>query len=192
MASLPDIKEAMNEYFKLKYKYETQIMTNKKKIMNKSFLSNKEKKIEYSKIKPKCIHCKRPGGTIFSTTYVAETDTEESYRELRAFCGIIADPCNLDINIRLAKVELMPELLESMEKEIKKNKNEIIDHKNKLLFGYSNTEDALEKFESIKEYIANMTSLYEQYLESYNNIVDNDEKKNELVSSITNSYIEIQ
>jgi hypothetical protein len=31
MATLPDTKEALNEYFKLKNNYETQILTNKKK-----------------------------------------------------------------------------------------------------------------------------------------------------------------
>lgn len=192
MATLPDTKEALNEYFKLKNNYETQILTNKKKILNKNFLSNKEKKAEYNKLKPKCINCKRPGGTIFANVYVAETDTRESYRELRASCGIISDPCNLNITIQLSKVELIPELLKSMENDIKEYKNEIIEHKNKLLFGYLNTEEALERFENVKEYIGNITSLYEEYLESYHKIVDNDEKKQELNETITNSYIEIQ
>ena len=192
MDTLPDVKEVTNEYFKLKNKYETQIMANKKKIMNNPYLSNREKRTEYNKLKPKCIHCKRPGGTIFSTIYVNENENEESYRELRAFCGIVADPCNLNIVIRLAKVDFLPELLKTMEKDIKDYKNEIIDNKNKLLFGYLNTEDALDQFEHIKEYISNYTSLYEKYLESYHNIVDNDEKKVELNEAITNYYIEIQ
>ena len=188
----PDIKESINEYFKLKNKYETLIMTNKKKIINNPYLSNREKRSEYNKLKPKCIHCKRPGGTIFSTSFMDESENEESYRELRAFCGIVSDPCNLNIIIRLAKTELMQELLKTMEKDIKEYKNQIIDSKNKLLFGYLNTEDAIENFENIKEYINNYTSLYEQYLEHYHNIVDNNEKKMELSEAITNSYIEIQ
>jgi len=191
MDSPIDVKEAINEYFKLKNKYETQIMTNKKKIMNNQHLSNREKRSEYNKLKPKCIHCKRPGGTIFSTNY-SESENKESSRELRAFCGIVVDPCNLSIVIQLAKTEWMPTLLKDMEKDIKDYKNEIIDDKNKLLFGYLNTEDALEKFDNIKEYISNYTSLYEQYLESYHNIVDNSEKKQQLNEAITNYYIEIQ
>jgi len=191
MNTLPDIKEALNEYFKLKNKYETQIMTNKKKIMNKTFLSKHEKKTEYNKLKPKCINCKRPGGTLFTNMFIPETDNAESYRELRSMCGIISDPCNLNITINLSKVELMPTLLKSIEDDIKVYKNQIIDHKNKLLFGFLNTEEALNQFESIKEYIGNITSLYEQYLESYHKIVDNDEKKQELNETITNSYIEI-
>ena len=80
MDTLPDVKEVTNEYFKIKKKYETQIMANKKKIMNNPYLSNREKRTEYNKLKPKCIHCKRPGGTIFSTIYVNENENEESYR----------------------------------------------------------------------------------------------------------------
>jgi hypothetical protein len=190
MDSPMDVKEAIDEYFKLKNKYESQIMANKKKIMNNQHLSNREKRSEYNKLKPKCIHCKRPGGTIFSI--LSQNENDDSFRELRAFCGIIANPCNLNINIKLAKVEWMPDLLKTMEKEIKDYKNEIIDHKNKLLFGFLNTEDALERFENVKEYISNYTSLYEQYLESYHKIVDNSEKKQILDEAITNSYIEIQ
>ena len=147
--SLPDIKEALNEYFKLKLKYEGQIMTNKKKIMNNITLSNKEKRSEFLKLKPKCINCKRPGGTIFKTTFFEDTDKGDAYREHSATCGIIADPCNLNIKIQIGKVELLPELLNYMEKDIKEFKNEIIDDKNKLLFGYLTTEEALKKFDDL-------------------------------------------
>ena len=189
---LPDVKEALNEYFKLKLKYETQNMANKKKIMNNSTLSNKEKRSEYLKLKPKCINCKRPGGTIFKTNYFSETDKEEAYRQHSAACGVIADPCNLDIKIQIGKVELLPNLLNSLQQEIKDLKNNVIDDKNKLLFGYLTTENALENFDELKENISFYTSLYEAYLENYNSIVDNDSKKEELNESITNSYIQIE
>jgi hypothetical protein len=190
--TLLDIKEALNEYFKLKLKYESQNMVNQKKIMNNITLSNKEKRSEFLKLKAKCVNCKRPGGSIFKTTYVDDTDKGDIYREHSATCGIIVDPCNLNIKIQIGKVELLPELLNYMEKDIKDLKNEIIDDKNKLLFGYLTTEDALSKFDDLKDTISSYTSLYEQYLEHYNNIVDNEEKKLEMNESITESYINIQ
>lgn len=191
-STLIDIKEALNEYFKLKLKYESQNMNNKKKIMNNVTLSNREKRAEFLKLKPKCINCKRPGGTIFKTTYFDDTDKGDMYREHSAVCGIIVDPCNLNIKIQVGKVELLPELLNYMQKDIKDLKNEIIDDKNKLLFGYLTTDDALEKFEELKDTISSYTSLYEQYLEHYNNIVDNEEKKLETEESITESYTNIE
>ena len=191
LKSIPDVKEGLNEYFKLKLKYETLNMVNKKKIINNPTLSNKEKRSEYIKLKPKCINCKRPGGTIFNINYFPQNDDSESYREYMAQCGIIANPCSLNVKIQMGKVDLLPDILKSMESEIKSYKNQIIDDKNKLLFGYLTTEDALARFDDVKDYISHYTSLYESYLQTYNNLVDNDEKKLELNESITMSYIQI-
>jgi hypothetical protein len=190
--TLLDIKEALNEYFKLKLKYESQNMNNKKIIINNVTLSNREKRAEFLKLKPKCINCKRPGGTIFKTTYFENTDNADIYREHSATCGIIANPCNLNIKIQIGKVELLPEMLNYMEKDIKELKNEIINDKNKLLFGYLTTDETLSNFEHLKDTVTSYTSLYEQYLQHYNNIVDNEEKKIETNESITESYINIE
>lgn len=67
--NLPSPKEALNEFFKLKSKYETQISANKKKIINDASLSKREKRSEFLKLKPKCINCQRPGGTKFQVIY---------------------------------------------------------------------------------------------------------------------------
>jgi hypothetical protein len=190
--AIPDVKEALNEYFKLKRNYEKKIMDNKKKIINNSTLSNREKRSEYLKLKPKCINCLRPGGTNFKITYFEGTDKTEPYRQYSATCGIIADPCNLNIKIQIGKYELYTELLNEIQKEITDAKNEIIDDKNKLLFGYLKTDEVLEKFEELKETISHYSSLYEIYLENYNDVVDNEKKNVELQESITESYIQIQ
>jgi len=189
--SVPDVNEALNEYFKMKQKYETLISANKKRIINNITLSKKEKRAEYIKLKPKCINCSRPGGTIFKATYFPDSDSNESYRQFSATCGIIADPCNLNIQIQLGKIDLLPNLLNSIQKEMADTKNEIINNKNKLLFGYLTAENVLEKFETLKNNISFYSSLYEAYLERYNELVDNDEKKMELNEKLMDSYIEI-
>ena len=186
-----DVKESLNEYFKLKQKYESEIAANKKKIINNPTLSNREKRSEYMKLKPKCINCKRPGGSIFKVLFNPEDANLESYREYYAKCGIITNPCNFKIKIRCGKTESITDILKNMEDEIKEAKNGIIDDKNKLLFGYLNTEEALEKFDQSKEWISLYTSLYEDYLIKYNAIVDNEDKKRQLEEAITNSYIQI-
>lgn len=191
LKTVPDVKESLNEYFKLKQKYESQISANKKKIINNPTLSNREKRSEYLKLKPKCINCKRPGGTIFKINFTPSDEKTESYREYNATCGIISNPCNLKIKIRWGKTELITDIIKNMEKELKEIKNVIIDDKNKLLFGYLTTEQALEYFDDSKETITLYSQLYEDYLETYNNIFDNTEKKLELEETITNSYIQI-
>ena len=191
LQNVHDVKESLNEYFKLKQKYESEIRANKKKIINKETLSNREKRSEFIKLKPKCINCKRPGGTIFKILFNGEDSTVESYREYNAQCGIISNPCNLKIKIRCGRTDFITDILKSMEDEIKELKNKIIDDKNKLLFGFLTTEAALENFEYSKEEVSGYSSLYEEYLTNYNNIVDNQDKKRELEEAITNSYIQI-
>jgi len=186
-----DVKETLNEYFKLKQKYEAEIGANKKKIINNTTLSNREKRHEFMKLKPKCINCKRPGGTIFKILFNNDDSIVDSYREYNAQCGIISNPCNLKIKIRCGRTDFISDILKNMEYDIKELKNKIIDDKNKLLFGFLTTESALENFEYSKEEISTYSSLYETYLAEYNNIVDNEDKKRELEEAITNSYIQI-
>lgn len=188
---LPSVKEALNEFFKMKLAYETVLMENKKKIINNFLLSKREKRIEFLKLKPKCINCGRPGGTRFQTTFIAESDNEEAYRQHSATCGVIADPCPLQIKIQLGKVELLPELLDSLQHSIKEKKDEVIDNKNKLLFGYLSTEEVLLKFDDLKADINDYTSLYDAYLDTYHSIVDNDRTKEELEETTSNIYIQI-
>ena len=183
------VQSALDEYFKLKVKYENEIRSNKKKIINNTTLSNKEKRAEFMKLKPKCINCKRPGGTRFNILFQPETDKDESYREYSARCGIVADPCNLEVKIRIGKTELLNNVLNTLQDDIKISKNEVINDKNKLLFGYITTETALDNFDSSKEYISEITSLYEQYLRLYNDVVDNSEKKHELDEALVQAYL---
>jgi len=190
--NLPNVDEALKEYFKLKQKYEEKISLNKKKILNNSTLSKREKRFEFLKLKPKCINCQRPGGTIFKINHFSETDKEEAHRQYSASCGIVVEPCNLNIKIQLGVIELLPELLDKTQQKIKEFKNYVIDDKNKLLFGYLTTENVLERFDFLKETISHYTSLYEIYFEHYNNLVDNNKKNEQLNEAITKSYIQIE
>lgn len=181
-------EEALSEYFNLKRDYENKIMNNKKKIMNNYTLSKREKRSEYLKLKPKCINCQKPGGTIFKTTYFPEMNNVDSYRQYTATCGIIANPCNLDIKIQMGKYELLPDTLKRLKNNITELKNKIIDTKNKLLFGYLDTTYVLEQFEELKEAISNTTSLYAFFLDTYVEVTDNDEKNVELSETLSESY----
>ena len=183
------VETAINEFYKLKNKYETELFKKKKIILNNVTLSSKEKKNEFKKLKPKCINCKRPGGTLFSVKFFPGKD---EYKEFRAVCGVVSDPCNLNITVQTGKYNLLPVVLEGIEKEIQDNKKSIIDDKNRLLFGLITTETALKNFEEIKDYISSLTALLESYLDEYNSITDNLEKKTELKESITKSYFYIE
>jgi hypothetical protein len=188
-ATIESVESTINEYYKLKHKYETEINDNKRRIINNNSLSNKEKRYEFQQLKPKCVNCRRPGGTIFSTKFFPSNEKESEYRELRAYCGVIADPCNLDITIRVGKYDLLPDILSQIEGFIKNDKNDIINDKNKLLFGLITSEEALEQFDEKKETINDFTGLLEDYLKHYIDITDNKEKQTELNEDIETSYM---
>jgi hypothetical protein len=187
---IPSPNEALDEYFKLKNKFENEVNMHKRKIINNIILSKREKRAEFLKLAPKCVNCKRPSknGTIFSTNYVPETDTTGAYRILRASCGVLADPCNLNIEIHVGKNETLDNLLRQARDEITESKNAIIDDKNKLLFGLITTEKALENFDFNKSYINDLTSVYELFLDRWNKQIENPDKKVELDESLVLAY----
>ena len=182
---MPSIKDALNEYFRLKAKFENGINVNKRKIINNPTLSKREKRSEYLKLMPKCVNCKRPSkkGTIFSITFTPHNENVDSYRTFKAICGNLADPCNLNIEINIGSVDSLNNLIEEVRTEINSTKNSIIDDKNKLLFGLITTESAVENFEKNKSYLEELTSLYESFLDQLNKIIDNPSKKQELDES---------
>jgi hypothetical protein len=187
---IPNVDDALNEYFRLKEKFENEINVNKRKIINNVTLSKREKRAEFLKLMPKCVNCMRPSkkGTIFSVTYNPSNDKTDSYRTFKAICGDLADPCNLNIEIHIGKQEHIDEAINYVRDEIQKYKNKIIDDKNKLLFGLMTTETAIENFETNKSYVNDMTSIYETYLDVWNRKIENPQKKIELEEALVQSY----
>lgn len=181
-------EEELNNYYKLKTKYENSIQKEKVKIRNNSQLSLKEKKLEFQQFKPKCINCNRPVGTLFYCKY----NEEEGFRILNSKCGDLVNPCNLDIKLNLGVFESLPEIIKEYENENINYKNKIIVDKNKLLFGYITTEKALENFDSFKEKITEVNTLLAFYLESYLNVTDNKEKIDTYKKVQVEAYIIIQ
>ena len=187
---VPTVFDALNEYFRLKGKFENDNKAIKKKIINNQTLSKREKRSEFLKLRPKCVNCKRPSklGTIFTISYYPDNDTEHGYRKFKASCGDLSYPCNLNIEINIGKYESIEQLMNDMRNDINNSKNEIIIDKNNLLFGLVTTETAIENFDTNKTYINNLTSLYERYLDEWNKVVDNPQKNDELEEALIQSY----
>lgn len=171
-----DLDNALNEYYSLKNKFETDLDNHKKKILHMEHLSNKEKRTEFSKLKPKCVNCKKPSkdGTLFS---VERVQSETPYRVLKCSCGNVVNPCPLNIEIHLADTVSLETKMNTIQEEIRLNKMEIIENKNKLLFGIITPEEALEEFEFNKEYISELTNVYGHFLNMWHTLCDNPEKK---------------
>lgn len=181
-----NFKEAMNEYFKLKNKYESTIQKEITKISRDKNLTKREKKITFQSLKPKCINCSRPVGTLFSSKF----DKEKNYRVLTAFCGDIVNPCNLRIVINAGRgLESYLDVIMDVEKSIQKYKNHLIQDKNDLLFGYITTEEALNNFEFLKKEISGFTNSYSFHLGEFNDITNNKAEKETLDKNQETAYI---
>jgi hypothetical protein len=170
------VTEAINDFYKLKETYENAIQKDKKKIIDNKMLSWNEKRNEYKQLKPKCVNCKRPVGTFFSSKLNSEMDV----RQLKAICGSLTEPCDLNITINLGEYYNIMTNVNDLEKELSEQKNKIIDDKNKLLFGYLSSQDVINRFDKIKENIDTITYLLNIDYELLFNILDNKTKKDQL------------
>jgi len=188
-----NVKNAVDEYYKLKTKYEEENKKKKREIIGNKSLSWKDKRSEYKKLVPKCINCKRPGGTIFSTKFYDEINGEfNEHRQLKAICGVMVDPCNLNITINVGKYSSISDLLSEFDKEIAVIKNNIIDYKNQLLFGFSSADQALARFNKLKSLLGEYITQSQVFMELYLSITDNGEEKQMLKEDIEKSYLLVE
>lgn len=181
------VMDAFNEYYKFKNKYESDYNKDKQKIIKNKQMSWKEKRNEFKQLKPKCINCKRPVGTIFSIK--KSGDPKDDFRELKAICGSLTEPCSLNITINAGITFNIMDHIKELEKDIEQYKKEIIEYKNKLLFGYTHTETAVDNFEKIKEAINDTSFLLNINYERLFDIVDNKIKNEQIAKLKEEIYI---
>ena len=172
-----------DEYYKLKEAYETSVRNQKLDILKKK-VGKKDIRKRLLSLKPKCVNCKREGGSIFSSAF----DEKALSRVLSAKCGVVSNPCNLNIEIQAGSYEGIQDILSHDEKELESVKQRIIEGKNKLLFGYSKTEETIEHFEELKKQVNDHTGSIEYYSKIYYDKVDNKKDKDNLNKLIGDSY----
>ena len=145
-----EVIQKMEEYYRLKLDYETKTKIYKEKSKP-----------------PKCIFCKRVGGTIFKTEVI------QGDRILLAYCNVKPDPCKTKIDIHTGKIELYNEKMREYSDKIKELKKNVILYKNDLLFGYISSTKIIEKFNNIKKQIDEYTLEYYFIKQNYELFVDN-------------------
>jgi hypothetical protein len=160
-------KENLNEYFKLKRKYETEVSKLKRTTYNAAPTKRMGKQAVLA-IKPKCIKCKRPVGTIF-----ANKD-----RYYTAICGDSVSPCNLNMKIHNGG-ELNPiySMLDVFKESIDQVKESIIIRKLDTLFNYVSEEESVRLFKKEIELYNEQSELYKPIFERYNDLYHSDLKK---------------
>jgi hypothetical protein len=154
-----DYLEALNTYFKLKKNYEESISQAK----NAAFISGKTRaagKRNVAAIKPKCINCKKPGGTIF----------EHKDDKYTAICGMpdLHSRCNLNIQLYRGHFSDEESLLYIFKNGLDEIKEKIVRQKLDTLFDYVNDRVAAQKFKKELEKYNFESIVYNELLQSYN------------------------
>ena len=138
------LNEVLNEYYKLKSKYEDNYHDKYiKPILRSEGKSKREKRLEYQKLpKPECINCKRNVGSIFTI----KKDPQEYSRTFIAKCGNLDDPCPLSIVFDYTGRDELDKEIFKHNNDIKEIKTKIISDKNNMMFGYVNQDNAIQQF----------------------------------------------
>lgn len=129
-----NVKDAIEEYYILKNKYETAINQEKRKILQQD-KSKMYKKKSLAMIKPVCVVCGKVGGTIF----------KQENTKLIALCSAVS-PCTLDIEIDRGQYEKITDLYKVISENYQDSRSDIIKTKLDMLFGYINEEQATAIF----------------------------------------------
>ena len=158
-----DFIEGLNEYFRLKAKYEAKEKT-MKKTAYKNAPNRKIGRLKASSVKAPCINCKRPVGTIF-----AKKDNK-----YMALCGDKTSPCNLNIQIFNGYVDNQYYSLITLLDFLNESKEEIIIQKLDTLFNYVSKQKVADHLfkKQLEKYTEN-SELYKLSLDSYNQIHNN-------------------
>ena len=169
MTSIPltNYYEELEEYYKLKSKYIQTKQKKKNELAGDYGKDYDQKKQILAKYKPKCINCKQEGGTIFS----------ETPELLRATCGNTYSPCKLDLSIERKKFIPITEKLLTTHKNLENYKKNIITTKLDFLFNYIEEEKAVELFETLKHQLNNSQESYNNLVNLYNSLTNNEELK---------------
>jgi hypothetical protein len=176
-----DYLNNIREFYSLKKK-DAEMKENYKKKLMKTSDSIETKKKLLSKQKFKCVNCEKDGATIF-------LETSDS---LKASCGNISNPCDLNIDIKKIKKENVLNNLNIIEKELETTKKNITLTKLDYLFKYIEEDNAVEKFEELKNDLTSKQEKYNKLLTYYYNITENSEKNQLINDKTTELYTNIE
>ena len=158
--------EALVKYFKMKTKYEEEVLE-KRRAAYRRGVSKKDKAARSAAVKPKCVKCSRPVGTVFST----------DINGYRAICGDKEHPCGLDIKLSRGNYELSESILEAFRDAMNDTKDRIIKLKMDTLFNYVSESTSSKLFKRKIDDYNKDSKIYKDELDRYNDLYNNAHKK---------------
>ena len=172
-----DYVDALKRFFKMKTEYETELRAKKRKAFSKG-VSKKEGTKLAAGIKAKCVSCKRPVGTVFSTDVNGYT----------AICGDANKPCNLDIKLTRGNFELNETILSTFANAMNDTKSRIIQLKMDTLFSYVTETTSSKLFNRKIEEFNKDSKIYKEELDRYNELYNSAHKKQMVLDKLDKIY----
>ena len=173
-----DFLERLDEYYRLKNKYDTVIKEKKNSILKDDNLSMKQKREKYKLLKFRCINCERNVNTIFNINDGV----------LTAICGDKINPCKLNIKINRGKYLDIRTLIDVFETGADDIKEEIISAKLDLLFGYETEQKTIKIFKGLKKELEADLETSAEYVTEFLDIINNQKNQPELQSKLKKFY----
>lgn len=165
--------EEYKKFYSLKRKYTLNRESIKNKLINSDNTLDVKKKL-FSKQKFKCVNCGNEGGTLFV----------ENSKFLKASCGNIMKPCDLNIELnKLENVNVYDQLIQT-QAVLNATKKNVIVTKLDYLFKYIEEDKAVEEFDTYKEKLNEYQEKYNELLVLYHSIVNNDDQENIIVDKL--------
>lgn len=189
---MTDYYEAIDSYYNYKEHYENSKTMIKNNINAKhADVSWRQKRNLYRKSRPACINCKRKVGTVFTTEYVEDkadpNNIDKTVRILKARCGDDKDPCTLDIQIMIPNTVMFEKIFENNKKLIKTMQKIIIEEKNNAIFGYTERNSAILKFQTINNQLSSIIK-DDEYVSLLFEYIANNSKKTKLLEETQTAF----
>lgn len=172
--------ETLAEFFRLKQEYETKVRKMKRDAYHKA-PTRKLGKLAAVSVKPPCINCKRPVGTLFSNR------ADNKYTIL---CGDGENPCKLNVQIFNGGNSYFEDLLYTFREHLDEIKERIIRQKLDTIFSYVSEDKSIELFKKDLETYNSDSNIYKELLDVYTGYYHNKEnaelldKKNQAIFAL--------
>ena len=162
--------DAINNYYKLKNNYETPYKNLVDSLVKNKILTIEDKKKKISQYKNKCLNCNSLGGSIF----------KQENNVLIAQCGNEDNPCRLDIRLQKGQYKNIYNIMNELNTNINDNKIATIKIKYDFLFGFTSVSSTVSDFNILKTALVEEVKKYQDIFSKYLEIMNNEEKKNEI------------
>ena len=172
-------EEALSEFFRLKNEYETKLRKMKRDAYRKAPTKKMGRELVLS-VKPQCIHCKRPVGTLFSDRI------DNKYTIL---CGDKENPCKLNVQIFNGGSEHVLDTLVLFDEELQTIKEKIIRQKLDTIFNYVSEDKSVEMFKKELELYNSYSIIYKEIIDRYVEQYHDPHKKEQIKKKNENIFI---